>query len=277
MNGSSSTTVKVRLTAVCSGLDIAMEKVGEAEPVIQERWPIEPGPVRVAMAPVSLGSEATRLFTLQNRGLTPVSLCARPAVESDRELLRMTQAATLVRGCEIFECGFILSALERRFRGVAREDFTGRVELSAEVPRQFCVPTPRALAGVGNYRNMHNITLPFESSREPSKRALEFRTSVTRRTVTLEPRTVTLKDVVPYSSADVEIDVHNGSDCRVCYTLEVREVLGEMRQLAFEKEAREVRKYAYVEGADDCLVPGLHARLFDPEGVMDEVSAARCP
>lgn len=153
VNGSSSTTVKVRLTAVCSGLDIAMEKVGENEPVIQERWPAEPGPVRVAMAPVSLGSEATRLFTLQNRGLTPVRINARPAVESEGELLRVTPGATLVRGCEIFECGFVLSALERRFRGAAREAFVGRVELSAEVPRQFCVPTPKSLIGVGNYQN----------------------------------------------------------------------------------------------------------------------------
>lgn len=38
-----------------------------------------------------------------------------------------------------------------------------------------------------------------------------------------------------------------------------------------------MRKYAYVSGADDCLVPGLHARLFDAESVMDERSAARCP
>ena len=111
-----------------------MEKVGGAEPVIQERWPVEPGAVRVAMAPVSLGSEATRLFTLQNRGLTPVRLSARPAVQSDGELLRVTPGDTLVRGCEIFECGFILSALERRFRGAAREEFVGRVELTAEVP-----------------------------------------------------------------------------------------------------------------------------------------------
>lgn len=161
VNNSASTVLKVRVTAVCSGLDIALEKVGVSEPIIQGRWAAEPGPARVAMGPVSLGSEAARVFTLANRGLTPVRFWARPAVQSEAELMRVSPCDALVRGCAIFECAYVLSALERRFRADGPEPFVGRVEVCAEVPRQFCARVPAALRGdFGHRKNSTSVKSP---------------------------------------------------------------------------------------------------------------------
>lgn len=76
VNGSEMSYIKIDITAVCSSLDVSLEKVDTEEKIFNEIEP--PFPLTLRMAPVSLGSEAARMFSVKNRSLMPVQIISSP-------------------------------------------------------------------------------------------------------------------------------------------------------------------------------------------------------
>lgn len=141
--------------------------------------------------------------------------------------------------------------------------------MSAELPRQFCAPTP------------DNFNVFAENTKKLicNLNQLVVQTQVSKRTIQVEPHTINLKNIVPYENVDITLKVKNSSHCQIAYTLEIHEIKEYMPKLEFEAISLPMRKYAYEIGADqgDFMVPVLYNRVHDPESVMSPDVQARCP
>ncbi|CAL6074068.1 Conserved_hypothetical protein [Hexamita inflata] len=264
VNGSSESTVTLNMLAVCCGVDLVMEKVQEEQQIIQQ---LHETPVAtIQMAPVSLGSESSRILTFINKALLPVQFYVNTTNQRDQQLMYMSPNDLLLSGCESKEFSYVLKASEKFLK---EGPYTFDLNVQVTIPKYYCLPTPNNLVSRAlNYK--HDLS---------RINAMKIQTSVTRRTVELQPKTVNLQNVVPYTSVDVPIQIYNSSHCSICYTLEIHEIMNDMTPMEFEKDNKQLRKYPYTTATDtgDYLVPNLYNKLYNTESVMDEQQTKRCP
>ncbi|KAH0575389.1 hypothetical protein SS50377_23022 [Spironucleus salmonicida] len=269
INGSQITRQDISFQAICSGVDVVLDKVNTQEQIVasqQDKVKIQP--VVMRMAPVSLGSESNRFFTFINKSILPSHITFEASNQRDSQLMYTQPNDIIIPGCEFTNYTYTLRAMEKYLQ---EQSYKFDLDVRVEIPYQFSTPSPKNL--------LLNTKLNFSLAQNVYEQKVSIETSIARRTVDLTPKTVNLGPIVPYTSIDIPIQIYNSSHCSISYTLEIHEIFTEMNDLPFEKTHKTARKYSYISANEngDYLVPSLYNKLYNTESVMSPAQTERCP